>query len=226
MKLRRSLSMVLVVLIVALILPAAAMAAAVSVECAYTDTEVVCEAYADTTGTGGLRSAGVQLTTTNCTAVSAEKNTDVWFIGDSPPGFPYPNSPDLSDLKAPNLIVGQFDTASATTVNGTRVKMGSFIFSRDNAATPDITAGLAWGGGSFVSFVDAASGEPLDGTVPINTTVAERCDVDASGMINTFDFTVLRAMLRNGSNYVVYADCFDDGRLTTLDFTALRAKLR
>ena len=225
MKSRKSLTMVLAVSLIVLILPATAMSAGVSVECAYTATDVVCEAYADTTGTDGLRSAGVQLTTTNCTAVSATKNTNVWFFGDAAPGTDYPNSPDLSDQKAPNLIVGQLDTsASPTVVTGTRVKMGSVTFTRDDTSLPDITAELARGGGSFVSFVDAVSGAPLDGSVAISTTVAERGDANADGSINVLD---LRALRQNVANPAAspWVDCNGDGVVNVLDIRCLRQKI-
>lgn len=221
---RKSLTMVLAALLIALILPAASMAAGVSVECAYTDSNVVCEAYADTTGTGGLRSAGVQLTTTNCTADSATKNTDVWFFGDSAPGFPYNNSPDLTNPKAPNLIVGQLNTDTGTVVTGTRVKMGSVTFTRDDANPPNITAGLAHGGGSFVSFVDAVSGNSLDGTVLINTKVAERGDANGDGVINSTDYVAIRNLL-SSPNPPPYADCNGDGAVNSTDYVCVRNKL-
>lgn len=222
---RKSLTMVLAALLIALILPAAALAQpAVSVECAYTDANVVCEAYVDTTGTGGLRSGGLQFNTANCTAVSAEKNTDVWFFGDAPPGFPYNNSPDLTDTKAPNLIVGQLDTnPSPTVVTGNRVKMGAITFSRDDATIPDIIAGLARGGGSFVSFVDASSGDSLDSTVVITTKVAERGDADGNGQISASDFTLVRELFFSGG-YTVFADCDGSGSISAGDFTCLRNK--
>jgi len=222
---RKSLTVALAVSLVVLVLPAAVMAASVSVECAYRDSpaDVVCEAYADTSGTGGLRSAGVQLTTTNCTATGATKNTDVWFLGDSAPGFPYDNSPDLTDLKAPNLIVGQFDTSpSATVVTGTRVYMGSVTFARDDSALPDITAELARGGGDFVSFVDAVSGDPV--AVTINTIVAERGDVNHNGEITNVDMGLTRNIILN-SGYSIFADVNGDGNVTNVDMGLIRNKI-
>ena len=228
MKLRRSLALVLAVSLVVLVLPAAVMAASVSAECAYTDTDVVCEVYVDTASVE-LRSGGVRLTYTpgDLTVNSAEINDTVWFFGAGGSDFATPNAIDTSVPGIVDLVVGKLDTnATSAGVTGARVLIGRVTFSRNNANLPVvIAAGLARGGEPFVSFVNATSGDPLDGTT-FNTIVAERCDVNGNGIINTLDFTILRAMLRNGDDYVVYADCYNDGRLTTLDFTALRAKLR
>ncbi len=231
---RKSLTVLLAVSLIALILPAVAMAQSIEVECAYNtgsivppNGEVDCEVYAYT-GTDSLRSGGIQLNTTNCTATEATKNRDIWFLGASSPGLDYPNSPDITtDPKKPNVIVGQFDTSGTITgVSGSRVLMGTVKFTRDNAQFPDITASLAREDVStdFVSFVDAGSGDSLDGTYGsnINVTIKQRGDANGDDSVDFGDFGATRFFMLNGGVMHPWIDCNANGAIEFGDFGCIR----
>lgn len=56
--------------------------------------------------------------------------------------------------------------------------------------------------------------------------IAERGDANASGTISSRDLNSLRALLRAGSDYVVYADCNASETLSSRDLNCIRAILR
>ena len=238
---RKSLTLVLVALLVALFLPAAAMAQpAVSVECAYSDVDLVCEVYVNT-DSDQLRSGGVKLGYNASELLGpggtdrpvAEKNGTDWFFT----GTDYMD-PETDTNGEVVFIVGKLDLgATGVGVNGTRVLVGKVTFTRatntlpvaDPAATFGITAGLGRVA-PYVNFVNVGGANldvaPPEGEGPVgfSTKVAERGDADGDGVMSPLDFTTLRFNLTNGI-YVVYADCDGDKALTPLDFTCLRFKM-
>jgi len=218
--------MVLAVSLVVLVLPAAVMAAAVSVECAYTDADVVCEVYVNTDSVE-LRSGGVRLTYNpeDLSVNSAVINDTAWFFGAGSSEFATPNAIDTSVSGIVDLVVGKLDTnALSAGVTGTRVQIGRVNFERLNTNLPVISAGLARGGEPFVSFVNAVSGAPLDGTT-FNTTVAERGDANADGAFNVADYGTVRLYsINNPDNFPPYADCNGDGTLNVADYGCIRLK--
>ena len=234
---RKSLLMILVVSLVVLILPTAAMAASVSVECAYTSADLVCYIYADTAG-DNLLSAGVKLNYNTDELVNpvASKNEAVWYFGDETAPTPYMEAETTTPGEV-TFIVGKLDNAAPLAgVSGARVEIGKVSFDRTTSDVPivdpiarfGISAGLGRDNATYANFVNTANPSTVLDTSVIFVTpvVVERCDVNASGAITTLDFTYLRAMLRDNSDYAVFADCNGSGTLTTLDFTYLRAKLR
>jgi len=74
-----------------------------------------------------------------------------------------------------------------------------------------------------VSFVNATSGAPLDGTT-FNTIVAERGDANADSVITNSDMFAVRQFLIDNT-YKVFADCNNDGVLTNSDMFCIRGKL-
>jgi hypothetical protein len=222
---RKSLALVLAVSLVVLVLPAAVMAASVSAECAYTDTDVVCEVYVDTASVE-LRSGGVRLTYTpgDLTVNSAEINDAAWFFGAGGSDYATPNAIDTSVPGIVDLVVGKLDTnAISAGVIGTKVLIGRVTFDRNNNNLPAIAAGLARGGEPFVSFVNATSGAPLDGTT-FNTIVAERGDANQDGAITNVDMGLTRNIILN-SGYSIFADVNGDGMVTNVDMGLVRNKI-
>ena len=222
---RKSLAMVLAVSLVVLVLPAAVMAASVSAECAYTDTDVVCEVYVDTASVE-LRSGGVRLTYTpgDLTVNSAEINDAAWFFGAGGSDYATPNAIDTSVPGIVDLVVGKLDTnAISAGVIGTKVLIGRVTFDRNNNNLPAIAAGLARGGEPFVSFVNATSGAPLDGTT-FGTIVAERGDANQDGDITNVDMGLTRNIILN-SGYSIFADVNGDGMVTNVDMGLVRNKI-
>jgi len=222
---RKSLAMVLAVSLVVLVLPAAVMAASVSAECAYTDTDVVCEVYVDTASVE-LRSGGVRLTYTpgDLTVNSAEINDAAWFFGAGGSDYATPNAIDTSVPGIVDLVVGKLDTtATSAGVTGARVLIGRVTFDRNNANLPVIAANLARGGEPFVSFVNATSGAPLDGTT-FNTIVAERGDANADGNFDVADYIAVRNNV-GSTNFPPYIDCNADGNVDVADYICIRNKM-
>ena len=124
MKLRKSLTMFLAVLIVALILPVAAMAVpAVSAECDFTDTNLYCDVYVNTAG-DSLISGGVKLmyNPSELSNPIASKNETDWYFGPARPSYMDPETAVVGEVV---FIVGKLDESSAHAgVNGSRVEMG------------------------------------------------------------------------------------------------------
>ncbi len=240
---RKSLTMVLAALLIALILPVAALAQpAVSVECAYSASNLDCQVYVNTDG-GQLRSGGVKLGYNAAELLGpagtnrpvATKNGTDWFFT----GTNYMDPETEADGEVV-FIVGKLDlSATGVGVSGTRVPVGKVRFTRATStlpvADPLATFGITAGFGRvapYVNFVNVGGANldiaPPDGDGPVefSTKVAERCDTDGSGALSTVDLTILRAMLSaNFADFPVYADCTGDGMLSTTDITVLRAKL-
>jgi len=233
----------LVLLIFAL--PAAA-AVSVYAEGAYTADDLVVYIYADI-DTDAICSAGVKLTydsgvlsysdVTPDDNPIAEKNDEVWFMGDGSTNYPYMN-PEVADGNVV-FICGKLDTSTSTSptdgVIGGRVLLGKVTFSIKDAPietpvdNPETTFGISvelGRGGDFANFV-TTGGDKLDGSVDftsIGTIVRERGDANASGEITSADMFKIRSMLAS-EEYIVYADCNDSGEITSADMFCVRSKL-
>lgn len=226
----------LAVFLIGAIFPAISIAASVSAECAYTDADLVCYIYVDTSP-DSLISGGVRLTynTDELSNPLAVKNETAWFFGGGVAEYAYMD-PDTTTSGEVILIVGKLDSDAPTAgVTGTRVQVGKVTFDRATSdvpvADPGATFGIALGLGRiapYVNFVNTA-GDPLDDptdTIFLTPVNVERGDSNASGSITSRDLTALRSLLRSGSDYVVYADCNGSGTLTSRDLTCIRAILR
>jgi hypothetical protein len=74
-----------------------------------------------------------------------------------------------------------------------------------------------------VSFVNATSGAPLDGTT-FNTIVAERGDANQDGAITNVDMGLTRNIILS-SGYSIFADVNGDGMITNVDMGLVRNKI-
>lgn len=112
-------------------------------EGAYTASELVVYIYADTTVNTAsvLRSAGVKLTYDDSllTVVAAEKNEDVWSLGNES----Y-MEPDTETAGEAVIILGKLDTEAPTEgVSGNRVLLGKVSFTHTGLTS--FTLGLNYG---------------------------------------------------------------------------------
>lgn len=220
------------VMVLAFALPAAA-AVTVYAEGAYTDSDLVVYIYADI-DTDAICSAGVKLTYDNTvlTVAAAEKNDDVWYMGDGTTNETYMDPEDVGDGVI--VICGKLDTADPTAgVMDSRVLLGKVTFNIVGApittpvADPEAHFGISvelGRGGDFANFVTVAGTEIDDAVVFDGAIVRERGDATADGAIDTRDLRALRQMI--GTNdYPCYADCTGDGALDTRDIRCLRSKI-
>ena len=194
---RKSLTMVLAALLIALILPAAALAQpAVSVQCAYdnpTSTDLICQVLVDTQG-DTLRSGGVLVTFDPGILTNAIATRDpAWVFTDGSTDYPYM----LPEVGAGTVlfIVGMLNTTDTDLGITGRAKIGNITFTR-NATPAAGTAGAAQAAffgisatlgrpDPYVNFVNTA-GTNLDSSPPSFTAIAaERGDANADGVIST-----------------------------------------
>ena len=208
-----------------------ALAASVDVygEGAYTDTNFVVYIYADINDSN-IYSFGVKLTYNpdQLTVVSAEKNTDVWFMGDSPENsYPYMN-PDTNTPGEVIIIGGKLKTSEPTAgVGGTRVLLGKVTFTRNN--TEEITGlSLTFAkSGKYKNFVTndetprILDDEP-DGVAFGNIEIHERGDANGDGVISSADMFAIRNL--GAGEYVVWADCNGDNVISSADMFCVRNK--
>lgn len=231
---RNILFIALVVFLMGVGLPAVSMAADVTTECAYTDTDVVCYIYTNA-GTPGLISAGVNIGYDDfeLTVSTATKNEAVWYFGDGTPAgnHAYMN-PETATAGEIVYIVGKLDEgAPSAGVSGARVLIGTATFTRNSTTDPGadpaaffgISTGLGRMTGSFVNFADT-SGANLDSPFNSTTTVVERGDANADGSVNILDVRTLRQNL-GSSDAPVWVDCDGDGSITILDVRCLRQQI-
>ena len=220
------------VMVLAFALPAAA-AVTVYAEGAYTDSDLVVYIYADI-DTDAICSAGVKLTYDNTvlTVAAAEKNDDVWYMGDGTTNETYMDPEDVGDGVI--VICGKLDTADPTAgVMDSRVLLGKVTFNIVGApittpvADPEAHFGISvelGRGGDFANFVTVAGTEIDDAVVFDGAIVRERGDANASGDITSADMFKIRSLLGSGE-YIVYADCNGSGDITGADMFCVRSKL-
>lgn len=222
---------------IALVVSASALKASAAVtvyaEGAYTENDLVVYIYADI-DTEALCSGGVKLSFNNgyLALNSAEKNEDVWFMGDGSTNRPYMDPENAGDGVI--FICGKLDTADPTAgVIGDRVLLGKVSFTRnDGGATPvtdpesyfGITLDLGRGG-SYVNFV-TTGGTPMDGVVDFTTKgviVRERGDANADGVINVQDIGAVSYVIANGAYTppVPWKDCNGDEAVNVQDISCV-----
>jgi len=245
---RKSLTMVLAAFLIALFLPAVAMAVpSVSVECAYTNPgatdnapDLECEVYLINPDEVGFISAGVALhyNTDALVTPTVTKNTTDWYLGTDPPGATY-MAPEVTETAPDGLVVyilGRYDSDADpdTGVTATRVLLGTAKFARK---TNDILTGnqQAYFGisaalgrttpASFVNFVNTAGGS-LDVDVDFSGApkVVQRGDANADGIIDIGDPREI-GMNISTPNLPVYYDCNADGIVDIGDVRCAAGKI-
>ena len=233
------------VIVVAVFLFASVLTASAGVdvyaEGAYTETDLVVYIYADIT-TDAVCSAGVKLTYDNTvvTLVSAEKNEEVWFMGEGEGGtnYPYKNPENSGDDVV--VICGKLDTAAPTAgVIGARVLLGKVFFNRIDDLSPDPMTpvsspedgyfGVVLGLGRvapYVNFATMPGGSDIDGTVTFSSvTIRERGDANGNGELTTQDMAALRYYIVNGGIGEIWKDCNGVDGINTQDMACIRYKL-
>ena len=236
MKSRKSLTMVLAALLIALILPAAALAQpAVSVECAYdnpTSNDLVCEVWVDTQG-DTLRSGGVLVNFDSSILSNAIATKDpAWVFTDGSTNYSY--MPPEVGAGTVLFIVGMLNTTDTNLGITGKAKIGGITFTRN--ATP--VAGTAGADQAtffgisatlgrpdpYVNFVNTA-GTNLDSSPPSFTAIAaERGDANTDGAISPSDYIAIRGNL-SSINAPPYMDCNNDGSVSPSDYICVRGKL-
>jgi hypothetical protein len=230
---RRSPCMVLAIAILWL-LPTAALAADVDVfaEGAYsfnrtspaTTGKLVVYLYANI-NTDPLCSYGVKLSynTAKLGSPTAEKNTDVWYMGSSSPGNPYMN-PDTSTAGQVIFIGGKLDTANPTAgVTGQRVLLGKVSFTRLDNGDPKPDPGtyfgiaLALGKASPYDNFVTAGGLKKDGAIAFTNQVVEAGDANGNGAINSADAQRIGQIYNGTYPFTVFADCNLNGSVNSAD---------
>lgn len=106
----------------------------------YTNDEVTVSLYADFSPTRPILSWGVALrySTEELMVVSAEKNKDVWYLGQPANTFPY-MSPDTKTPGVITFIGAKLDAAKPTAgIIGNRVLLGTAKFTRKTSAQPPL----------------------------------------------------------------------------------------
>lgn len=232
---RRSPCFILAALVLVL-LPAAAQAADVDVfvEGAYSAQYLDVYLYA-TINADNLCSYGVKLNYNSSllNTPTATKNTDVWYMGSSPPGNAYMN-PDTSTAGQIIFIGGKLDTGAPTAgVTGTQVLLGSVRFVRSEGSLGLGTSAESYFGigaergkaPPYDNFV-TTSGVVRDGAgVSFTTKVRERGDANGDGLINSTDYVAIRNFIGT-TNPPPYADCNGDGLVNSSDYVCVRNKLQ
>ena len=210
-----------------------ALAASVDVygEGAYTDTEFVVYIYADINDSN-IYSFGVKLTYNpdQLTVDSAEKNTDVWFMGDSPENsYPYMD-PDTNTPGEVIIIGGKLKTSEPKAgVGGTRVLLGKVTFSRktsDDITGLSLTFAKTDKYKNFVTTDDPPRilDDETEGISFREVKIAERGDANGDGGIDVADYIAVRNLL-NSTDFPPYADCNGDGSVDVADYICIRNKL-
>lgn len=232
----RHILLFITIAMIALVVSASALKASAAVtvyaEGAYTENDLVVYVYADI-DTEALCSAGVKLFFNNTYLVlnRAEKNEDVWSMGDGLSNHPYMNPENVGDSVI--FICGKLDTNAPTAgVLGDRVLLGTVSFTRNDGgptpvADPESYFGitLALGrGGSYVNFA-TSSGTPMDGSVDFTTKgviVRERGDANLDGIITNLDIFAVKDA--KSGPYNVIADCNADEVISNLDIFCVKDK--
>ena len=205
--------------------------AGVNVYCegAYTENDLILYVYADITDSTELRSAGVKVgyATSVLTLASAERNNDVWYLGNE-----NYNSPETTTPGEVVFVLGKLDPAHpGEGVSGNRVLLGKILFNRLESIPPngfDISLALGKSGseGNFANFVDtSAPAQLLDATVTFGEiTIAKRGDANADENINVWDVRFLRQIIGTDF-YSCYADGNGDGNINVWDVRWLRQNI-
>jgi len=228
---------ILAIFLICISLPATLLAADVDVfaEAAYTDKDLEVRVYADINGPN-LCSFGVKVayndnTLSIANPADAEKNEDVWFLGDAP----YMD-PDVSTPGEVVIIGGKLDPAEPLAgVGGMRVFLGKVRFARDAigeaiAPDPETYFGIVLSLGRVAPYANFVS---TDGTVMDNNgggvsfalpLINQRGDANADGSITTADMIAVRNAFYNDApvGNEPAADCNDDGSISTADMICIR----
>jgi len=229
------------VLVVAAFLSASVLTATAGVdiyaEGAYTDSDLAVYIYADITD-DAICSAGVKLTydSSKVTFVSAEKNEDVWFMGDGTvAGNNDYMDPEHDGINHTVIVIcGKLDTAAPTTgVIDERVLLGKVFFTINSApiTTPvpspeESFFGISLDLGRVAPYVNFATttGTDLDsGVTTSSITIKERGDANADRNINVADYIAIRNNI-NSNNFPPYMDCNDDKAVNVADYICVRNK--
>lgn len=208
-------------------------------DCAYTDSDLVCHVYVNTGG-GSLISGGVQLSysTSELSNPVAAKNEEDWFFGDGTTNHAYMD-PEIDTINGKIVfIVGKLNESAPTEgVASARALIGKVSFTRlttndpwggtTNPAAPvsffgiDLALGRT---GDYENFVSAA-GALLDGSaIKGSIKAAERGDANANGVINATDYVAVRNQI-GAENPPPYADCNGNGLVNATDYVCIRNKL-
>jgi hypothetical protein len=154
----------------------------------------------------------------------AEKNEDVWFMGDGTDNHPYMDP----EVNGDNVVVilGKLDTADPQAgVSGDRVYLGKIVFDRLSANVPAVT--LEFGrDGEFKNFVRTDStvlDDEVDG-VSFSAKVAEKGDANADGSVNAVDAQFVSQIFFGSLPWSVFADCNGDGNVNAVDAQCISAK--
>jgi hypothetical protein len=228
---RRSPCLVIAALVL-LVLPAAALAAEVDVfaEGAFsynrtspaTPGKLVVYLYANI-NTDPLCSYGVNLSydSAKLGSPAAVKNTDVWYMGASPPGNAY-MAPDISQAGHVVFIGGKLDTSNPPTsptagVTGQRVLLGKVTFTRlDDAnkttnpiADPTVYFGIGLARGKLALYDNfvTVGGVVKDGATAYTFKVVEAGDATGNGQINAGDAQRIMQIYNGTYPFTVFADC-------------------
>ncbi len=195
-------------------------------EGAYTDSDLHVYIYANINLPSPILSFGVKLTYNfaDLTVSSTEKNEAVWYMGDkTTTGNNTYMEPDISVAGEIIFIGGKLDLANPTEgVSGDRVLLGKVIFTRNNTNIPSITLSLGRTTGKYYNFV-AVDGTVLDGNIVFNTTIVQRGDANADGIVNFQDMLFVRQYTKKGGNYTPFADCNADGIINFQDMLCIKA---
>jgi hypothetical protein len=235
----------LVLLVVSTFVPAVSSAqVAVFGECAYTNTDLVCNLYVNTEGST-LVSGGVALSydSGKLSSPVAERNESDWYFGEAS-GTKYAYmAPEIDTANHKVVcIVGKLRQSAPTEgVNSARSLMVKVTFTRSESGDPGHGAAAATYFGLGLSLAKSApfdnfvttSGDKLDAGIvyqhpnfdpPLPIQVAERGDANASGTFTAADYVVVRNYL-SASDFPPYVDCNASGSITAADYTCIRNKL-
>ncbi len=205
--------------------------AGVNVYCegAYTESDLVLYIYADITDSTELRSAGVKVGygDSALTLVSAERNNDVWYLGNE-----NYNSPETTTPGEVIFVLGKLDPEKpGEGVSGNRVLLGKILFNRlENSIPPngfDISLALGKSGpaGNFANFVDTSEpAQLLDATVTFGEIkIFQRGDANTDGYVDSRDIRYLKQKI-GAPNLPCWFDCNGDEYIDSRDVKCLRIK--
>jgi len=240
---KKTLISVMAIFAVGAFLPAVCSAAVTYfMDCAYTDSDLVCHVYVNTGG-DSLISGGVQLSysTSELSNPVAEKNEDDWFFGDGTTNHAYMD-PEVDTTNGKIVyIVGKLKESAPTEgVSGERVLIGTVSFTRLSTDDPwqgtsgtsnrgmpvaffslDLMLGR---GADYENFVSTIGALLDDSSTKGQILVGERGDANVDGNFNVGDYIAIRNNL-GSTDFAPYVDCNNDKAINVGDYICVRNKL-
>ncbi len=218
-----------------------------SLDGAYTDSQMVVSIYANIDATDGdpLVSGGVKLiyNTGELTSPIAAKNDSVWYFGDGTVAGNHDYvDPDTSTAGEVVFLLGRIDSTETDQagVSGPDVLLGTVTFTRNTSVVPVADPATLFGleaslgrdrtvHANYVNFASKA-GVDLDSSIPtsVSATYTAPCvlvgDIDANGIVDSIDYNLFRTSYGwTGTPGTNPSDLDSNGIVDSIDYNLFRS---